>query len=169
MYFASVKVAHWAILLLSILQFPTARAIQRTHLQHNPFGVVSQFDLFLHQVHAWSGWIIGGLSAVMLLQRLRGKTPPLPAGMRRWQVSASVAGHILLYATLASLVVTGTGAMYLWQGFAPIHTTLLWIGVTLVVAHVLAALWHHFVRRDGLLWRILPQFRPRASSHAEAP
>ncbi|MGV8838835.1 MAG: cytochrome b [Bauldia sp.] len=171
MYSTFAKLAHWTILVLAIVQFPTARAIQRTHVQH-PFGLApSQFDLFLHQVHVWSGWVIGLLALVLLVQRLRGVAPPLPAGMLPWQARLSGIGHLLLYAVMAGLVVTGTGTTYFWGGFRPIHKALLWTGVALVVLHVAAALWHQFVRRDGLIWRILPSFgrpadpaaRPRAT------
>ncbi|WP_333676279.1 cytochrome b [Dyella sp.] len=31
------------------------------------------------------------------------------------------------------------------------HTNVAWLLLALIVLHVLAALWHHFVRRDGLL------------------
>ncbi|MCW5715758.1 MAG: cytochrome b/b6 domain-containing protein [Bauldia sp.] len=156
MYSTFAKLAHWTILVLAIVQFPTAQAIQRTHVQH-PFGLVpSRFDLFLHAVHAWSGWVIGLLSLVLLIQRLRGKAPLLPGGMKAWQVRVSKLGHFLLYAVLAGLVVTGTGAMYLWSGFRPVHEVLLWSGVALVVLHVAAAVWHQFIRRDGLIWRLMP-------------
>lgn len=172
MYSTFAKLAHWTILVLAIVQFPTARAIQRTHIQH-PFGLTpSEFDLFLHQVHAWSGWAIGILSLVLLVQRLQGRAPPLPAGMRPWQVKLSAAGHLLLYAGLAGLVVTGTGAMYFWSGFRPIHKVVLWGGVGLVTIHVAAALWHQFVRRDGLMRRVLPSFgrsRPIEPSRKARP
>lgn len=161
MYSTFAKLGHWTILVLAVGQFPTAQAIQRTHVQH-PFGLApSRFDLFLHSVHAWSGWIIGLLALVLLVQRLRGMAPDLPADMKPWQVRVSKLGHFLLYAVLVGLVVTGTGAMYLWSGFRPVHEVLLWSGVALVVLHVAAAVWHQFVRRDGLIWRILPQLGPR--------
>jgi cytochrome b561 len=156
MYSTFAKLAHWTILVLAVIQFPTAQAIQRTHVQH-PFGLVpSPLDLFLHSVHAWSGWVIGLLALVLLVQRLRGMAPPLPAGMRPWQARLSKLGHLLLYAVLAGLVITGTGAMYLWSGFRPVHEVLLWCGVALVTLHVAAALWHQLVRRDGLMWRLMP-------------
>lgn len=31
------------------------------------------------------------------------------------------------------------------------HTNVAWLLLALIVLHILAALWHHFVRRDGLL------------------
>lgn len=46
------------------------------------------------------------------------------------------------------------------------HGPLAWTLLALIAAHVLAALWHHFVRRDAvlasMLWRVTP--RPASSS-----
>ncbi len=36
------------------------------------------------------------------------------------------------------------------------HETLAWIAIALIVIHVSAALYHHFLRRDGVLRRMLP-------------
>lgn len=150
------KSAHWVILLLCILQFPTAKAIQRTHMGH-PFGIKpSDLDLFLHQVHLYSGWIVGGLAFLLLIQRIRRRAPLLPDGMRRWQRATAHTGHLLLYACLAALVVTGTVTSYFSGSFAAPHRILTKIGMVLVGVHVVAAAWHQFVRRDALMWRMVP-------------
>ncbi len=158
-YSPLAKAAHWLLLLLCIVQFPTARAIDRTHtVGDHPFGLQpSAWDLFLHQVHAWSGWAIGGLALILFVGRLLRRAPDLPTGMRPWQRRVAEVSHFLLYGCLAGLVVTGTGAMYLWRGFGPIHTVLTQFGIALVAGHVAATLWHQFVRRDGLLLRLLPR------------
>jgi cytochrome b561 len=155
-YGGLARAAHWTILLLCIAQFPTSAAIHRTHAA-NPFGLEpAPVDLFLHQVHAWAGWTAGGLAAVLLAHRLLGRSPALPQGMASWQRKAALAGHLLLYGCLAGLVVTGTMTMYLTRAAAPIHSVLTWIGIALVAAHSVAAVWHEVVRRDGLLGRMLP-------------
>jgi cytochrome b561 len=38
-----------------------------------------------------------------------------------------------------------------------VHTVAMWTLLALVVLHVLAALYHHFVRRDDVLRRMLPR------------
>ncbi len=37
-----------------------------------------------------------------------------------------------------------------------VHEVLAWIFVILIFAHILAALWHHYVRKDNVLRSILP-------------
>lgn len=151
-----VRAAHWGLLLLCIAQFPTSAAIHRTHAA-NPFGLhPAPLDLFLHQWHAWSGWIIGALALLLLAYRLFARLPPAPAGTPRWQRLAATVGHVLLYGCLAGLVVTGTATMYLTRSAALPHSVLTWVGICLVLVHALAAVWHEIVLRDGLLRRMLP-------------
>lgn len=149
------KVTHWAILALCVLQFPTASAIQRTHVV-NPFGIKpSQLDLLFHKVHAWSGWTILLLAIVLLgLHMFRG-VPEFSSAMSTWQRWLAHATHIGLYCGIFALAVTGTGSMYFSRAFAPFHIALTKIGIGLVALHVAAALWHQFMLRDGLLMRMI--------------
>ena len=158
-YSLAQKAAHWLVLGLCILQFPTATAIQRTHTV-NPFGLKpAPLDLLFHKVHAWSGWTILLLAIVLLALHLFRGAPRLPQAMSAWQRWLAHAMHLCLYAGVLALAVTGTGAMYLSRGFAPFHVLLTKIGIVLVALHAAAALWHQFMRRDGLLQRLLPGFR----------
>lgn len=143
-YSFTQKLAHWMIVVLCVVQFPTAGGIQRTH-HVNPFGIKpAPFDLFLHKVHAWSGWTILLLAVVLLL--LRG-------GLARL-------GHVALYGGILILVTTGTLAAYFSPRFAPMHVLFTYLGIGLVFLHAAAALWHQFIRRDNLLARMLPK-KPR--------
>jgi cytochrome b561 len=153
------KAAHWVLFGLCISQFPTAYAIQRTHMG-GPFGIKpAPLDLFLHKVHAWGGWTILILAIIMLTVRLVQGAPALPHGMSAWQRWLAHTVHASLYGFILALAVTGTGAMYVASGFAPIHIALTKFGIALVVLHVLAVIWHQVVRRDGLLLRMMPEGR----------
>ncbi|TWS94272.1 cytochrome b [Reyranella sp. CPCC 100927] len=132
----------------------------------------------LFDVHRSIGVLLFVLVAVRLAWRLTHPPPPLPAGVPAWQHLASAAVHHLLYAILLIQPIIG------WWGTsafgAPINVfwlfelpalvgkdeptakqILAWhgiIGITLSVAiaiHIGAALFHHFVRRDGVLRRML--------------
>lgn len=153
------KAAHWLIVALCLSQFPTAWAIQRTHMAPM-FGLrPAPFDLFLHKVHAWSGWTILMLAILLVTLRFLRGAPDLPAGMAVWQRSVARVAHFCLYAGVVALAITGTGAMYLSGRFAPIHIALIKIGIGLITLHALAVLWHQFVRGDALLLRMLPSRR----------
>jgi cytochrome b561 len=174
------KASHWLIVLLCTSQLPTAWAIQRTHV--GPvFGLApAPLDIFLHKVHAWNGWTILLLATVLLALRVVRGAPGIPHDMAAWQRWLAYASHFFLYACIFILAVTGTGAMYLSQRFAPIHVVLVNLGIALVLLHAVAAVWHQAIRRDGLLSRMLPNrsvksadvtvVTPAASSrHTAAP
>lgn len=149
------KAAHWLISVFCLFQFPTAWAIQRTHIVHASGLAPAPFDLFLHKVHAWSGWTILVLGLILLTSRGVRGAPELPAGTSAWQRWLAHVGHLSLYCGIAVLAVTGTGAMYLSQRFAPIHILFVNIGIGLVGLHVAAVIWHQVIRRDRLLWRMM--------------
>jgi cytochrome b561 len=155
------KAAHWLILGLCILQVPTAAAIQRTHTVN--FGLKpAPFDVLLHKVHAVSGWTILLLAMVLLALRLFRGAPRLPPAMAAWQRWLAHSTHLCFYVGILTLAVTGTGTMYLSRSIAPLHILVTKIGLGLVALHAAAALWHQFMLRDDLLWRMMPDFRSSA-------
>ncbi|MCP4559233.1 MULTISPECIES: cytochrome b/b6 domain-containing protein [unclassified Bosea (in: a-proteobacteria)] len=144
---------HWLVPLLCIAQVPTSWAIQRTHMAHG-FTKPAPFDLFLHQVHAWMGWLIMGLALTQIALRYIYGRPSLEdlSPRERW---AATGVHVCLYGLLLLLPFTGTVAMYLSFRAAPLHRWLSWALLALAVIHVAGALWHHFYRRDDILRRML--------------
>ena len=148
-YNPAQQAMHWAVVLLCASQVPTSWAIQRTHMAH-AFMQPDPFDLFLHKVHAWSGWLILGLVVLRVAARILRKPPSVSATPLRSHRAAQ-ASHAALYALLIALPVTGTLSMYISRSFAPVHSALTWVLLALVVIHVSAALWHHFVVRDNVL------------------
>lgn len=147
------RLMHWAVLVLCLVQVPTAWAIQRTHMAHLLLKP-RPFDLFLHQVHAWSGWTILALVLAQLVLRFAYDRPSPVEGMSKIERFLASAMHLSLYAVLIILPLTGTIAMYVTFRIAPLHSLLSWTLLALVVLHVAAAFWHHFWRRDNVLLRM---------------
>jgi cytochrome b561 len=106
-----------------------------------------------------------------------GNTPPLlPAQLPRWQVAASKVSHWLLYGTMIAMPLAGLlGALLSKDGLVffgfqlprmfsinhdlseslfSAHSTIAWVLVGLITLHVLAALKHLFVNRDGVFQRM---------------
>ena len=92
-------------------------------------------------------------------------------GMPRWQSLAARAVHVLLYVSVLAMGVSGIGLLVLsnalpalaggaplpdFSTFAPfvVHGLAARLLIGLLVLHIGAALFHHFVRRDGLLARM---------------
>lgn len=112
-----------------------------------------------HRVHAWGGWLILAFAVVRIGLRYLHGVPPLPAAssqITRWDSGY----HALLYGLLFALPITGTGAMYVNSAaFAPIHRVLIRSLLAVAAVHAAAALWHHLIRRDEVLRRMITGVR----------
>jgi cytochrome b561 len=129
-------------------------------------------------LHKSVGLTLGLLILLRLGWRLSHPSPALPAGLDRWQARAAQASHVLLYACMVALPLTGYlasnfskhGIKYFnavplppWGADVPAvysalngaHGLLSSLLVVLVVLHVLASL-IHLARRDGVFGRMLP-------------
>jgi cytochrome b561 len=121
------------------------------------------------------------LVVLRLLWRLVHPTPPA-ASLAPWERKISGITHTLLYALLLVIPVLGWAAanyfgftVHLFGIFSlpaiadgtmewaheagDLHEGLVNILLYVVGLHVLAALWHHFIRRDRVLQRMLPWLR----------
>jgi len=134
--------------------------------------------LKLYNWHKWLGVCILAFSALRLLWRLTHR-PPADVAMPAWQARAAHATHVAFYALFFAVPLVGwaysSAAGFpivlfgLWplpdfvlpdrelaEAIKPLHGALAWSLAALVVLHVLAALKHHFIDKDGLLNRMRP-------------
>lgn len=104
-------------------------------------------------------------------RRNRPAAPPPPLS------ALATAGHVALYASLLLMPLSGIAIM-LGNGYGltvfglelvpggseipwlaafggAVHSPLAWLLAAMLAGHVVMALWHHFVRRDGVLRRML--------------
>ena len=155
------KISHWIIVILCVLEFPTAEGIRKSHAGH-AFGVKAPLlDQLGATVHEWGGWLILGLGILLVLSRFVRGTPRLPSDMRLWQRLFAHSAHVAIYLGLIALVASGVAAMYVSGRYAFLHITLAKAAIGLIAIHVAAALWHHFIRRDHLLEGMLPSRKRR--------
>lgn len=106
--------------------------------------------------------VLGAVFLVRLIwtQKVAGATR-LPDTAPRWEHRASRAVHLGLYAGVFGIVLTGLGIALAYvtpalSGFVLeavlfLHQLALTTTQLLLVAHIAGALWHKFVRRDGIL------------------
>jgi cytochrome b561 len=129
--------------------------------------------------HKWLGVTVFAVACLRALWRLSHTPPPLPASTPGWQKKASEAVHLLLYALIFAVPLSGylytlaAGVPVVYLGLfqlpaiiAPnpelkpllkdVHYVVTMSMAGLVALHVLAALKHQFIDRDGLLKRMLP-------------
>lgn len=165
---------HWATVVLIVAQLVTInvaedlpRGLQKLEMmaRHKSFGIT-----------------ILMLAVLRLAWRFASPVPPAPANVAPWQRRAADVSHWLLYALLFALPLSGwmmsSAANYpvSWFGLVQLpdlvgageqlHETLEEVhealATTLLVVagvHLLAALQHHFLRRDDVLRRMLPWTR----------
>ena len=129
--------------------------------------------------HKWIGITVLGLACVRVLWRLTHPAPAYPDTMPAWQQKAAGGLHYLLYGLIFAVPVSGyfyslaAGVPVVYLGIIPlpvliepnqewkpilrlVHFTLNMLLLAGVSLHVLAALKHHFIDRDGVLKRMLP-------------
>lgn len=125
-----------------------------------------------------------GLTLLLLLLlrftwRMTHSVPPLPDGSSLREVRLSRVAHYALYLLPGAIMVSGwvAASAYLvpWKWWwtvplpritapdrgtyevaAEVHETMIYVFLAILAVHVAAALWHHFVKRDGVLlgmWR----------------
>lgn len=140
---------------------------------------LSPQKLKFYSYHKWAGVTVFLLVLARLAWRITHRPPALPADIPAWQVTAAKAGHHLLYLLMVIVPLSGwlmssaKGFQTVWFGVLPLpdllakdealgeallltHRLLNWFFMLVVAGHVVAALKHHFIDRDGLLSRMLP-------------
>lgn len=170
-YHAVAIALHWLIAVALVATFPLG--VYMADLPPSPRKSA------LADYHRWIGVTVFALMAVRVAWRATHRPPPLPA-LPAWQRRAAAATHWALYALLLAIPLSGwlyssaagvtTTYLDLWRLPDPVgadealaaalklaHQALNFALLALVVAHVAAAVKHHFVDGDGLLARMLPR------------
>ncbi|MCC2596677.1 cytochrome b [Pusillimonas sp. MFBS29] len=143
---------------------------------------LSPTKLQVYSWHKWAGASILMLAAARLAWRLTHAAAPLPATMSPAARLAAHGAHWVLYALMLAIPLSGWtmssayGFPVVWFGVLPLpdlvpkdralgdalkqaHQILNYTLLAVFVAHVAAALKHHFIDRDDVLTRMLPQRR----------
>jgi cytochrome b561 len=133
---------------------------------------------FWINIHALVGLLVWVLVMARLWWRITHRPPALPPESGEFSRRLSYPAHLLMYLLLLVIPVLGI-VTFVWHGrvfdfglfrldpgvrrnraiFHPtedIHGYLAYALFALIGIHVLAAFWHHFLRRDRLLARMWP-------------
>lgn len=137
-------------------------------------------DRFFHRsIHADIGYLIILFTALRLIWRAINPTPALPAGTPSWERVLAYINHAALY--LFTLLVAFLGWAHSgahkpdyadWFGLFRVpqftienrddarfyedrHIWMAYVLLGLIVVHVLAALYHHFIKRDRIVARMV--------------
>jgi cytochrome b561 len=172
-YGTVAQLFHWATAILVLIAFiyGPGGSEQRVYLPARDFD---------RQLHETLGLCVFALVVLRVLWRMVDRQPPAPQGPR-WQVIAAKVVQGALYLFLFALPLTAIAGAWL-EGhpltvltglaipapiglahgmgvtIAKIHT---WLGdaiLWLAGFHALAAIYHHFVLKDGVLLSMLPSW-----------
>ncbi|MEM7668461.1 MAG: cytochrome b [Pseudomonadota bacterium] len=154
-----------------------------TYMNNFVDDVYEQFGLF--QTHKSWGVVAFALGVLRLLWRAVNPTPDLPGGMPWIERAGARIGHILLYVLVILMPVSGwlmasasplqdsygiknlvfeqfempdpfvPGSLELEKIFSTIHTGAAITLTIVILIHAAAALRHQFVKRDGLIRRMI--------------
>jgi len=145
---------HWLVAVLVLAQFATGWI-------WGFFERGSEPRFYLFRTHITLGSAILALALARIGWRLTHRAPPLPQGMSRLQRIAAHAGHGLLYLAILAQPALGLLAISafgktLGRWPRDLHNLGAKLILAIVMLHVAAVVWHQFIRRDGLLSRMLP-------------
>lgn len=166
---------HWLVVALIVMQYVTSGPIQRTHEAVMDGLTPDRSDVLLHTVHNYVGMSVILIMVIRLgLRWWFGTGRDLPAGRVAWRYRAASVVHLAFYAAVIAQGLTGLVASYLWWPASDVHEVLFNVILGLITLHLVMALWHQLVLRDGALARMLwaPSRRARTDSvqgaHANA-
>ena len=178
-------ILHWVMALGIILL--AGIGIAMTRLQLDPLRLFQ-----LYQLHKSIGITILLAAILRLAWRLVNKPPALPHSMTRIARKAAEGSHLLLYGFLILLPLSGWALVSasvldiptVLYGVLPwphlpvlstladkkpvedalkvIHGYAAWALMALVIAHAGAALHHHFIAKDDVMRRMLPERRKKS-------
>jgi len=143
---------------------------------------LSPQKLQLYSWHKWAGVTAFLLVWLRMFWRVTHRPPALPATMPKLMQFSAHAGHLMLYALMIVIPLSGwlmssaKGFQTVWFGVLPIpdligknkelgdllalvHKSLNLLFVAVIISHVGAALKHHIIDKDEILTRMLPGHR----------
>ena len=137
--------------------------------------------LFYRSIHADIGYVVLLLTVIRLIWRGVNPTPALPDDIPGWHQIVSRISHWALYLVTILVTMLGwamSGSRPIDQNYASFfgwfnvpqftspdkaaehayedrHIQFAYVLLALIVLHILAAAWHHFVRRDRVATRMI--------------
>ena len=162
-YFKSQKIIHWLMAIAIMIDLNVAQKFG---------GEMELWDRLESRAdHATMGLIITFLLILRIILRYKYGAPSLPSSMSKWQVSAAQIGHYSLYILMGTLVLTGiisaayasdpilvfnsydlafanhnTNVFNIIRGIHEFCTNSI---IALIVIHIVAAIYHHFILKDN--------------------
>ncbi len=178
-YSLSARWFHWITFLFVAVLIPTGIVMA----DRGARDIWDSLTNNLYSTHKLIGFTLLWMIVLRLGYRLFFGTPQPEPGLLSWQRTLSRANHWAMYALLVAMPILGWIGVSMFpaldifglfnlpsiaskSGAADqvlyIHKSLAFVLIALVSLHILAALYHYFIRKDGVLQRMLPAARRRS-------
>lgn len=173
-YSAAARHFHWLTAGAVLVMVPLGLAMT---YRGNTLDIWDDVTDALYSTHKLIGFLLLWLVAGRLIYRLLHGAPPDEPSLPRWQRVASHLVHWLLYGLLLVVPMLGWIGVSLYPSLSVfklfdlpaltspnedmanavlrVHRNLAIVTAVLATGHVAMALYHHFIRRDGVLRRML--------------
>ena len=155
-YTRTQKILHWAIVLLVVFQFVSSDTIKALVQEVGITASSADTIPLIVRAHVLAGLLTFVLMLIRVFMRFTKGAPALPKDESAMMKMAAHATHGILYLALLLMPISGALA---WFGqvdlAATAHQTLKFVLLAFVALHILAALYHQFVLKNGLIKRML--------------
>jgi len=147
---------HWLIVLFLIASYLTSDAMSDAY-RAMMRGTVGFEPAIGAPIHLAAGMVIFALTLTRLALRALKGAPPVPDSGKPMMEHAARLAHWALYALLILLPVSGVMARFgKLREAGEAHEVMFSLLVGLIALHTVAALFHQYVLKDGLLLRMRP-------------
>jgi len=170
---------HWITAVLLLILFGLGVSMTR--------WIPDDQKIRVYSWHEWAGATVFALTALRLMWRLTHRAPPID--IPGWEKVTANVVYVAMYLLLVAQPIVGWllsaafGFRVVYLGLIPlpvpvsedralagrlqeVHETLAIALALLVAMHVAGVLYHHLVRRDAVLSRMLPSAAPRSGGSA---
>jgi cytochrome b561 len=167
---------HWLTFLFVAILVPVG-IVMAERGEHNIWDTLTNS---LYSTHKLIGFTLLWIVVLRLGYRLFSGTPQPEPGLSSWQIYVSRATHWAFYALLLIMPLLGWLGVSMYPALEifglfslpgitqksdlanqvlAVHKAAAWVLIALLALHVSAALFHYFIRKDGVLQRMLPILR----------
>ncbi len=175
-YTPMARTLHWITVGFIAVQYPVG---QYMTYRGNTLDIWDDTTNAIYSAHKLTGFLVLLLVIVRLIYRKQNGAPPDEPTLEPWQRLASHVTHWSLYGLLILVPLMGWIGVSLYGArdiFGLFSLPALWtqnqeasktafllhnilgkLMLTLIAVHIAAALFHHFIRKDGVLRRMLPK------------
>lgn len=182
-YRPGARLLHWLMAVLIAYQLVAGIVMTYEGPEGNLWERIAN-ALHMYDMHKVLGLVLLGLVVVRIAYRLTLGAPPDEPSLETWQRETSHMVHAWIYLLLVAIPLIGWIGISLYpavrvfesfnlpslasqpdkalsEHLFKVHAAAAFALIALLAMHIGAALYHHFIRRDGVLRRMLPGLPPR--------